>query len=134
MQYSVTRGLVLDSLGPYPFRISHDRVSVENAPVSILMPDHPLLNFPNRITPKDFQDWIQERGLYFADQWDLHYQAPLSSHDPGEDPRAGGLLYTTYGKGIYIYTGISFFRQLPAGIPGAVKLFVNLVEGGKQNE
>ncbi len=131
VQYSVTRGLVLDSLGPYPFRISHERVSVEDAPVSLLIPEHPLLNAPNKITLQDFDGWVQERGLYFADQWDSHYQTPLSSHDPGEEPREGGLLYTTYGKGVYIYTGISFFRQLPAGIPGAITLFVNMVNGGK---
>jgi len=117
----------LGPVGPYPFRISRDRVSVEDAPVTFLNARHPLLNTPNRITPQDFKDWVQERGLYFADQWDPKYETLLSSNDPGESAKAGGILYTRYGKGIYIYTGYSWFRQLPAGVPGAYRLFVNLI-------
>ena len=127
VQYNITRGLILDNLGPYPFNISRDRVSREEAPVSFLLPTHPILNFPNKIEPKDFEGWVQERGLYFADEWNTAYETPLVSNDPGEEARSGGLLYCKYGKGIYIYSGYSFFRQLPAGVIGAYKLFVNMI-------
>ncbi len=127
VQYNTLDELVLQSPGPYPFRISRDRVSVEEAPVTISDSSHPLLNTPNKITTTDFEGWVQERGLYFPDQWDPNYQTPLASSDPGESSKAGGILYTHYGKGIFIYTSYSWFRQLPAGVPGAVRLFVNLV-------
>jgi LmbE family N-acetylglucosaminyl deacetylase len=127
-QYNVSRELVVDSIGPYPLQISRDRVSVEEAPVHFLLPEHQLLNRPFKITSADFDGWVQERGLYFAGSWDsTAYQTPLGCNDPGEEMKSGGLLYTTYGKGVYIYTGFSFFRQLPAGIPGALKLFINLL-------
>ncbi|HZY10417.1 MAG TPA: hypothetical protein VFF29_04615, partial [Bacteroidota bacterium] len=128
VQYNVTRELVTEQLGPYPFKISNDRVSDENAPMTFLLADHPLLHSPNRITQDDFSGWVQERGLYFANEWDSTYQTILECHDSNEPPRKGGLLFATFGKGIYIYSGYSFFRQLPAGIPGAYKLFVNMIE------
>ncbi len=115
VQYNVSRGLRTERIGPYPFTIGRDRVCMENAPISVLNPEHPLLNFPNKITQKDFEGWIQERGLYFASQWDEKYELILSSHDINESDKVGGILYTRYGKGIFIYTGYSWFRQLPAG-------------------
>jgi len=132
VQYVTTADRVTDELGPYPFTLSHDRVTVEEAPVTFVAPEHPLLRVPNRIGPADFEGWVQERGLYFAseregERWDPRYETVLASHDPGESDKAGGLLYARYGKGVYIYTGYSFFRELPAGVPGAVRLFANLV-------
>src|SRR5262249_49121406 len=109
---------------PYPAQISRARVSVEEAPVEILEPDDAIFHFPNQITQRDFDSWVQERGLYFMDSWDSHYTPLLSSHDPGEATQKGGLLRATYGKGIYIYAGYAFFRQLPAGVPGAIRLYV----------
>jgi LmbE family N-acetylglucosaminyl deacetylase len=112
---------------PYPADLSRARVSVEQAPVEILAPDDPIFHYPNQITEKDFDGWVQERGLYFMDQWDSHFKPLLSSHDPGEPPQKGGLLVAQYGKGIYIYNAYAFFRQLPAGVPGAIRLYVNLL-------
>jgi LmbE family N-acetylglucosaminyl deacetylase len=112
---------------PYPTTLSRARVSVEEAPVKILDPSSPIFHYPNEITPKDFDGWVQERGLYFMSQWEPKYTPLLETHDPGEDEQKGGLLVAQYGKGTYIYTGLSFFRQLPAGVPGAVRLFVNLL-------
>ncbi|MGA7848423.1 MAG: PIG-L family deacetylase [Terriglobales bacterium] len=112
---------------PYPATLSRVRVSVEEAPVSILDPANPIFHSPNEITQKDFEGWVQERGLYFMTQWDSNFAPLLESHDPGEGEQKGGLLVAHYGKGTYIYTGYAFFRQLPAGVPGAVRLFVNLV-------
>ena len=114
---------------PYPATLSRARVSVEEAPVAILDPANPIFHSPNEITQKDFAGWVQERGLYFMSQWDLNFTPLLESHDPGEGEQKGGLLVAHYGKGTYIYTGYAFFRQLPAGVPGAVRLFVNLVSG-----
>ncbi len=128
VQYNTTRGLVTDAIGPYPFQISQDRVTVEDAPVTFLRPDHPVLNRPHRLTARDFEGWVQERGLYFAGSWDPRYETVLASQDPGEKPLAGGLLWTRYGKGVFIYTAYAWFRQLPAGVPGAYRAFVNLVE------
>ncbi|MEO1654258.1 MAG: LmbE family protein, partial [Bacteroidota bacterium] len=127
VQYQTSFRLVLDQLGPYPFKLSRGRVTVEEAPVQFLDSQHPILNYPNKITAKDFEGWVQERGLYFASEWDEKYQTPISSHDPGEKDLAGGLLYAEYGKGKFIYTGYSFFRELPAGVSGAYRLFVNLL-------
>jgi LmbE family N-acetylglucosaminyl deacetylase len=112
---------------PYPATLSRARVSVEEAPVRILEPSNAIFHYPNEITQKDFEGWVQERGLYFMSQWDSHFTPLLESHDPGEPEQKGGLLIAQYGKGTYIYTGYAFFRQLPAGVPGAVRLFVNLV-------
>ncbi len=115
---------------PYSAELSRARVSVEEAPVQILAPENSVFHYPNAITPHDFVGWIQERGLYFMDKWDDHFQALLACHDPGEDEQKGGLLLAHYGKGTYIYTGYAFFRQLPAGVPGAVRLYVNLLSAG----
>jgi len=117
---------------PYPAEISRARVSVEEAPVEILAPQDSIFHYPNAITPDDFNGWVQERGLYFMSKWDDHYMPLLACHDPGEEPQKGGLLRAQYGKGTYIYTGYAFFRQLPAGVPGAVRLFVNILSAGKQ--
>ncbi len=125
-------GFPMEEIGPYPLKISRDRVSVEDAEVRILEPDHPVLNHPNKITSKDFDGWVQERGLYFPNEWDENYQAILSSNDPGEPARDGGLLVTEYGDGYYVYTGYSWFRELPAGVPGAFRLFTNLISLGKE--
>lgn len=127
VQYNVSRPLLIENLGPYPFSISRDRVTVENSPFEADW-DHPILVGPNKITVADFDDWIQERGLYFEANIAPEYSTPLSFQDPGEDPLKGSLIYAKYGDGIYIYTGISFFRELPAGVPGAIKLFINLIE------
>ena len=136
VQYNTNRGLKLpmEGIGPYPLRISRDRVTVENAPVRILAPDHPALNEPNIITAADFEGWVQERGLYFPDEWDERYTPLLSSYDPGEPAREGGLLVAQYGDGYYVYSGYSWFRELPAGVPGAYRLFVNLVSLGNKSE
>jgi hypothetical protein len=115
---------------PYPADLSRARVSVEEAPVEILAPQERVFHYPNEITARDFEGWVQERGLYFMGSWDARYTPLLSSHDPGEGPQKGGLLMTKYGKGVYIYTGYAFFRQLPAGVPGAVRLYVNLLAAG----
>jgi len=131
VQYNTVDATLDDKLGPYPFRLSRRRVTVEGAPVRLSMPDHPILHHPNQIGPSDFEGWVQERGLYFADPFDASYQRPFSMNDPGEEPSEGSLLYAPYGKGVYIYTGLSWFRQLPAGVPGAFRLFANLLAGGK---
>ena len=119
---------------PYSAELSRARVSVEEAPVEILAPEDGVFHYPNTITARDFDGWIQERGLYFMDKWDEHFKALLSCHDPGEDAQKGGLLQAQYGKGTYIYTGYSFFRQLPAGVPGAVRLYVNLLSAGHEKQ
>jgi LmbE family N-acetylglucosaminyl deacetylase len=117
---------------PFSARLTRARVSVEEAPVEILAPQDSIFHFPNEITQKDFDAWIQERGLYFMDQWDDKFTPLLACNDPGEQPQKGGLLRAKYGKGTYIYTGYAFFRQLPAGVPGAVRLFVNLLAAGHE--
>ncbi|GAA0894053.1 PIG-L family deacetylase [Fulvivirga kasyanovii] len=130
VQYNTNFRLKTDHFAPYPLELSRDRVADENAEVKILEPRHPAMSTPNKITEKDFEDWVQERGLYFPDQWDKNYTALLSSHDKGEKDKNGGLLVAKYGKGYYIYTGYSWFRELPAGVPGAYRIFVNLVSLG----
>ncbi len=117
-------------IGPYPITFgggNRYRITVEEAPVTFPHPDSPLLQVPNHIEPKDFEGWVQERGLYFATEWDPRYQTVLSSRDPGEEPLDGGELWTRYGKGVYIFTAYAWFRQLPAGVPGAYRLFANLI-------
>ena len=131
VQYNVASGQLADRIGPFPLTIGRDRVNVENAPITFLAPDHPLLNIPNKITSKDFEGWVQERGLYFASQWDDHYETILSSHDPGEPDKKGALLYARHGRGVFIYTALAWFRQLPEGVPGAYRLFANLISAGK---
>jgi LmbE family N-acetylglucosaminyl deacetylase len=127
VQYQTSDNALDNRIGPYPFRISRDRVTVEEAPVRLLNPSHPLLTSPNRIGDADFTGWVQERGLQFAKPWDAKYESVLSCNDPNEPPRDGGLLYARYGKGTFLYTGYAWFRQLPAGVPGAWRLFANLV-------
>jgi hypothetical protein len=114
---------------PYPVTLGRARVSVEEAPVTILEPSNEVFHYPNEITARDFDGWVQERGLYFMSLWDPQFTPLLESHDPQEGEQKGGLLLAHSGKGTYIYTGYAFFRQLPAGVPGAVRLFVNLVSG-----
>ncbi len=116
---------------PYPLSISRDRVTEEDAEVTFINPQHAVLNFPNKITPKDFNGWVQERGLYFPDKWDAAFEPIFSMNDKGEKPKNGSLLVAKYGQGFYVYTGLSFFRELPAAVPGAYKLFANLISIGK---
>lgn len=118
---------------PYPLRANrpHDRVSDELAAVTVLAPDHPAFNQPNQIGPRDFDGWVQERGLYFPYEWDARYQPLLESSDPGEAPKRGGLLIASLGEGVYVYTGLALFRQLPAGVPGAYRLLANLLALGR---
>jgi LmbE family N-acetylglucosaminyl deacetylase len=134
VQYDTERGLVTDRLGPFPLKLSRDRVTDETAPVTVLVPGHPLLTTPNAIAARDFDGWVQERGLYFPGSWDPRYQALLAMSDPGEKPLQGALLFAPYGKGSYVHTSLAFFRQLPAGVPGAIRLFVNLLGGGRTHD
>ena len=127
VQYNTSFRLKSDEVGPYPLKLSRDRVTVEEAPITLLEPEHALLNTPNKITMKDFENWVQERGLYFPNEWDEKYTPILACNDPGEPSRKGGLLVAHYGKGSFIYTGYSWFRELPAGVPGAYRIFVNLI-------
>ena len=131
VQYNTLQRGQTHDVGPFPLNISNARVTVEEAPVSFLMPTHSLLNVPNKITAEDFKGWIQERGLYFADKWDSKYEAVIASNDPGEKPLEGGLLVASHGKGRFVFSAYAFFRQLPAGVGGAYRLFVNLVSIGK---
>ncbi|GAB2776920.1 LmbE family N-acetylglucosaminyl deacetylase [Hymenobacter luteus] len=131
VQYVVNRGTVLPQIGPYPLTLSSDRVTVENAAVTFLNPQQPLLNSPNKITAKDFEGWVQEQGLYYPSAWDPKYQTVISSADPGEKAKESAILVAKYGKGNYIYTGLSLFRELPAGVPGAYRILTNMVSLGK---
>lgn len=120
-------------VGPYPFGISAARITDENAAVKMLKPDHAIFNFPNKITQKDFAGWVQERSIYHAQSWDsIHYETLIAMHDPGEPDNAGSLITTKYGKGYFTYTGLVFFRQLPAGVPGAYRLLANLIALNKK--
>jgi hypothetical protein len=129
-QYNTAGDLVTEQLGPYPFKVSRDRVTVEEAPVKFLNPRSSLLVFPNRLTAADFDGWVQERGLYFPGTWDPRYETVIETHDPLESDKPGGLLFARHGKGAFVYAGYAFFRQLPAGVPGAYRFFVNLVSAG----
>lgn len=131
VQYNTRNWLsqVPAQLGPYPFDISQDRVTDENAAVT--RDAHAIFAAPNRLADADFAGWVQERGLYFANHWDPHYETPITMNDPREPPTKGSLLIAKYGKGRFIYTGLAFFRQLPAGVPGAYRLFANLLAGGR---
>lgn len=120
-------GPLKDQISPVPFKLSRDRVTIEEAPVTFLLPEHSVLNFPNKITNTDFDGWIQERGIYFATEMDSSFECPLSMNDPGEKPNKGSLIIAKYGKGNYVYTGLAFFRELPAGVPGAYRLFANIL-------
>lgn len=131
VQYNTNRGLKVDKVAPYNLKLSRDRVVEEDAKVSLLEEKHKLLNFPNKISAPDFDGWIQERGLYFPNHWSKEYIPILGMNDTGEKTKKGSLLIAKYGKGHFIYTGISFFRELPAGVPGAYKLFANMLSVGK---
>jgi hypothetical protein len=121
------------NFAPYPVRMSRgDRVTDENAPITVLVPDHPLFNFPNKIAAEDWKGWTQERGLYFLSDWDARYTPLLASSDDPASSLKGGQLIAQYGKGNYIYTGYAWFRQFPAGVPGAYRLFANLVSYSKR--
>ncbi|MFZ1751259.1 MAG: PIG-L family deacetylase [Saprospiraceae bacterium] len=130
IQYNTANGLVTKEIAPYPLSLSRSRVTVEEAEIRVLLPDHPILNHPNKITQKDFTGWVQERGLYFPGEWDPQFQSIFSTNDPGESPQLGSVLVAKYGDGHYIYTGLSFFRQLPAGVSGAFRLFANMISIG----
>ena len=131
MQYNTLDGLREGWLAPFQLHLSRDRVTDEHAPVTILAPEHPVLTTPNRITAVDFEGWVQERGLYFPDRWDDRFTAILASGDAGEPPLKGGLLVARHGNGYVVYTSLAWFRQLPEGVPGAYRLFANLVSLGK---
>lgn len=133
VQYNTSRGIIVDHLAPYELKLSRDRVTDENAEVRIINPDHELLNYPNKITQKDFEGWTQERGLYFPGEWGKEFTPLLSLNDTGETPKTGSLLVAKHGKGHYIYTGLSFFREFPAGVSGAYRLFANMLSIGKDN-
>jgi LmbE family N-acetylglucosaminyl deacetylase len=131
IQYNNPAGLAVQQLGPYPFRVVNERVTDEFAKVTVTNPQNPLLNYPNKITQADFEGWIQERGLYFVSGIAPEYQTVLEMNDAGEAPNKGSLITTNYGKGRFVYTSLAFFRQLPAGVPGAYRLFVNLLSNPK---
>lgn len=130
IQYNTNAGLKTNP-GPYPMKLSTDRVTVEGAEVRVLLPEHAAFQKPNKITNADFDGWVQERGLYFPSDWAKEYEALISINDPGESPKNSSILVAKYGKGNFVYTGISWFRQLPAGVPGAYRLFTNLISLGK---
>jgi LmbE family N-acetylglucosaminyl deacetylase len=128
---TISSTLKINDIAPYKLQLSRDRVTDQKAAITFLAPENPVLNTPNKITLADFDGWVQERGLYFPDKWDEHFTPIIACNDPGEPPLKGGLLVAKYGKGYFIYTGLSFFRQLPAGVPGAYRLFANLISIGK---
>lgn len=130
VQYNTTGKMKVKELAPFSLKISRDRVTEEDAEVRFLAPNHKILNFPNKITSNDFKGWVQEQGLYYPNEWDATFTPILSSNDKDEKPKNGGLLVAQYGKGHYIYTGLSFFRELPAGVAGAYRLFANLISIG----
>jgi LmbE family N-acetylglucosaminyl deacetylase len=130
-QYNRPDGLKTNELAPFGLHLSANRVTDETAAPTFLAPDNPVLNKPNKISAADFDGWVQERGIYFPDQWDDHFTPVLAFNDPGESPLKGGLLVAPYGKGYFVYTGLVFFRELPAGVPGAFRLFANLISLGK---
>lgn len=131
VQYNTSRRLVTDNFAPFPIELGRGRVTDETAEIRFLKPNHTVLNSPNQLTQKDFEGWVQERGLYFASKWDNAYEPILSLNDPGEEPLDGSLLIAAYGKGHYAYVSLSLFRQIPEGVPGAYRLLVNLVSLGQ---
>ena len=135
VQYNTTWGLKMskDEIPPLPLSISRKRVSDEHAEIRVLAENHPVMKMPNKLHAGDFNNWVQERGLYFPNEWSEDYTAILSCNDKGEDPLNGGLLIAEIGEGYYVYTGLSFFRELPAGVPGAYRLFANMISLGKNN-
>ena len=127
VQYNTTSNLLTKEIAPYELKISRDRVTNENAIVTFLNSNHQVLNQPNKITSDDFKNWVQEQGLYFPSEWANEFIPILASHDEGESPKKGSLLIAKYGKGNYIYSGLSFFRELPAGVSGAYRLLANII-------
>ncbi|GGK60335.1 MULTISPECIES: PIG-L family deacetylase [Flavobacteriaceae] len=132
-QYNTSHRVLVDEVAPYPLKLSRDRVTDENSEVRIINPNHEILNYPNKISESDFNGWVQERGLYFPNEWDSNFEAILSMNDKNETSKNGSLLVAKYGQGNFIYTGLSFFRELPAGVFGAYKLFANMLSIGKNN-
>jgi hypothetical protein len=134
VQYNTSNFIsnIKSKIGPYDFNISRNRVTDENAPVTFLKPDHPVLNFPNKITQNDFKNWVQERSIYHATEMDKNFETIFSLNDPGEKADEGSLIIANFGKGTFVYTGIVFFRELPAGVPGAYRLLANLIALNKQ--
>jgi hypothetical protein len=132
IQYNTTNGLVAEIPKPFPFKISRDRITEEESDVIILDSTVSILNFPNKIRNEDFKNWVQEFGLYFPTEMDSNYKKLFSMHDTGESPNENSTIYCQFGKGKYVYTGLSFFRELPAGVPGAIKLFINLMEDNEE--
>jgi hypothetical protein len=130
-QYNTSFRLEVDQVAPFPLKLSHDRVTDENSEVRIINPNHEILNYPNKITKADFGGWIQERGLYFPNEWDSNFETVLSINDKNETPKNGSLLVAKFGKGNFVYSGLSFFRELPEGVSGAYRLFANMVSVGK---
>ena len=131
VQYNRPEGLKASPIAPFELHLSGQRVTDEDSKVTLVTPEHPALNTPNKITDADFSGWVQERGLYFPDRWDEHFTPLIACSDPGEEPLKGGLLVAKHGRGYYVYTGLAWFRQLPAGVPGAYRFFANLVSLGK---
>jgi len=117
------------NFGPYPYTMTSDpeEVTDEGSQMTFEQPSNPVLSWPNKITAKDFDGWIEERGSKFMESWDSHYQAPLETHDPGQSPQKGGLLVARYGSGVWVYTAYAFYRELPLGVPGAYRIFANLI-------
>jgi hypothetical protein len=130
VQYNTNNrlGPAPEKIGPYPFTISNQRVTDEMSDVRFVLPEHSSLRSPNVLTKDDFAGWVQERGIYFASSVDSNYVQPLAMSDPGEKETSGSLIIAPYGKGNFVYSGLAFFRELPAGVPGAYRLFVNLIE------
>jgi hypothetical protein len=133
-QYNTSNqiGPIRAKIAPYAFTITRNRITDEEAKVNFLIPDHRALNYPNKITQKDFEGWIQERSIYNAENTDTAYRKILSMKDPGENEQDGSLIIANYGKGRFVYTGLVFFRELPAGVPGAYRLFANLIANKRQ--
>jgi hypothetical protein len=132
VQYNRPEGAKTERMAPYDLQISGDRVTDEQSPVTFLAPDHPALNVPNKITSADFGGWVQERGIYFPNKWDDNFTPIIACNDPREAPLKSGILVAKYGKGYFVYTSLVWFRELPAGVPGAYRLFANLVSLGKE--
>jgi hypothetical protein len=133
VQYNVNRGMVTENISPYPLTLSRDRITEENSAVTMLQPQHPALQYPNAITAADFEGWTQERGLYFPNKWDEHFTPLLDMKDTGENPVQGALVVAPYGSGYYVYSGLSWFRHLPAGNPGPYRMLSNLIALGYKN-
>jgi hypothetical protein len=131
MQYNTAGRFDKNALGPLDITLSRKRVTDENAAITFLAPDHRILNTPNKITQADFKDWVQERGLYFPEKWDAAFEPILGMKDGDEEMTTGSLIVAPYGKGHVIYTGLSLFRELPAGVPGAYRLLANMLNMSK---